>query len=201
VQVTVNQALATTSNYIKVNLYGGTNPYTNTTCNNWNILSSLTSATLYYADATASGVRAALSQRNGVNDNGAGYGGGMAPAEVLRYSCYSTAFRTLTLSGLSYIKTYHLELYASRAKVGYSTVFKIGSATQIIKTDSNKTVKAVFQNLIPSSGSQLVINISGLNTYNYINGFVLTEITENSSVITFTQRRRLRKQPGMGKNF
>jgi hypothetical protein len=46
VQVTVNPTSATTSNYKKMNLYGGTNPYMNTAWNNWNVLSSLTSVAL-----------------------------------------------------------------------------------------------------------------------------------------------------------
>ena len=38
--------------FIRVNLYGGTNPYNNTAWNNWNVVSSLNSGVLKYSDAS-----------------------------------------------------------------------------------------------------------------------------------------------------
>jgi hypothetical protein len=86
---------------VKVNVFGGTNPYTNTEWNNWNVAASLTSSAFKYNNATASGISATLSSNYGVADNGATYGSGMAPAEVLRYVSTSNTARTLTLNGLS----------------------------------------------------------------------------------------------------
>jgi hypothetical protein len=80
-------------------------------------------------------------------------------------------------------KTYNLELYASRAKTGNSTVFSVGTSSVTILTDNNKTVKASFTNLKANSSGQLLVSIKNLNTYNYLNGFILTE-TSNTTTTT-----------------
>ena len=161
---------------IKVNLYGGTNAYSNPEWNNWNVSSSLNSGELSYSDATLSSVTATFSKSTGINDNGSTYGGIMAPAEVLRYASNSNGARTLILSGLLLDKTYSLELYASRnANSGYTTAFTINGVAQSIATYRNKTNKAVFSNLVPGATGEVVINISSANAYNYFNGFILSE--------------------------
>jgi hypothetical protein len=168
-----------------VNLFGGTNPYNNSEWNNWNVNSSLKSAAFKYSDATSSAITATLS-RNTLVDNGSKYGGGMAPAEVLRYASYGQVARTLTLNGLSTTKTYSLELYASRANKGNSTVFTLNGTAITIVTDSNKTNKAVFTNLKATAGGQLVLSIKNLNGYNYLNGFILGEAS-GTTTTTITQ--------------
>jgi hypothetical protein len=40
--------------FVKVNLFGGANPYAHMEWNNWNVSNSLNSGTLNYSDATAS---------------------------------------------------------------------------------------------------------------------------------------------------
>jgi hypothetical protein len=108
-------------------------------------------------------------------DNGSAYGGTMAPPEVLRYASSSSSARTLTFSGLSTANTYSLELYASRNNTGYSTVFTVGTTSVTVVTDKNLTNKASFVRLVPSASGQVVVSIKGSTTFNYLNGFVLTE--------------------------
>jgi hypothetical protein len=109
----------------------------------------------------------------------------MAPAEVLRYGSNASTARTLTLSGLSTTKTYSIELYATRANTGNSTVFTIGTASITIVTDNNKTAKASFTGLKANTSGQLVVGIKSGTTYNYLNGFILTEVSTST---TITQR-------------
>ena len=181
----INGFALTESKAVKVNFYGGTNSYTSTAWNNWNVGSSLSSGTLKYSDATSSTIAASLSKSEGVNDNGSTYGSGMAPAEVLRYASNATSSRTLTLSGLSQSKTYSLELYGSRNNYsGNYTVFTINGAAQSISTYRNLTGTAVFNNLTPNTSGQIVVTISNSQTYNYINGFALVEGTAVSLATT-----------------
>jgi hypothetical protein len=99
------------------------------------------------------------------------------PPEVLRYTTLRARLRTLTFSGLSASKKYNLELYASRANTGNSTIFTIGTTSITIVTDNNKTNKASFFNLVPKCiTGKLVVNIKSGTTYNYLNGFILTEM-------------------------
>lgn len=174
VRVTVTGTSEATK-HVKVNLYSGTNPYSNTAWNNWNVLANLASPVFRYADGGTSTISAATT-RNGMADNGSTYGSGMAPAEVLRYACYATASRTLTLKGLSASKTYSIELYASRnAYADNSTVFTVNGISKTIASYQNLTNKVVFTNLSPNAQGQLVITINSTKMYNYLNGFILTE--------------------------
>ncbi|HVG12010.1 MAG TPA: hypothetical protein VM843_03355, partial [Flavisolibacter sp.] len=166
-----------TSKVVKVNLFGGTNPYTNAEWNNWNVTSSLASGALKYNDATTSAINATLSSSAGIKDNGVAYGSGVAPAEVLRYASSATTSRTLTVSGLSAARTYSLELFASRSDYsGNFTNFTVNGVLQSVSTYNNLTGKAVFNNLAPSAAGTIVVTIENAQTYNYINGFVLTEV-------------------------
>jgi hypothetical protein len=191
VQVIVSPApLPAGTKYVKVNIFGGTNPYSNTEWNNWNVVASSTVAALKYSDGTASAAGASISSFTGLVDNGATYGGTMAPPEVLRYTTSSNTLRTLTFSGLSAAKKYNLELYASRANTGNSTIFTIGTTSVTIVTDHNKTNKASFLNLVPNASGQLVVNIKSGTTYNYLNGFVLTEMTGTTTAIARASQTR-----------
>ena len=161
---------------INVNIYGGTNPYNNTSWNNWNVASSLSSGTLKYSDAYTSSVSASLSSSSGINDNGTTYGSGMAPPEVLRYASNATTSRTLTISGLSTSKIYSLDLYGSRNNYsGNQTVFTIAGVSQTISTYKNLTAKAAFTNLTPNTSGQIIVTIKNNQSYNYINGFTIRE--------------------------
>jgi hypothetical protein len=164
---------------VKVNVFGGTNPYSNTEWNNWNTTASRTATALKYSDGTTSAVGAVISAST-IADNGSTYGGTMCPPEVLRYTSYGGA-RSLTLSGLSTAKTYNLELYASRNGTGNSTIFTIGSTSITIVTDQNKTNKASFTALVPNSSGQIVVTIGKTATYSYLNGFVLTEVNNTTT--------------------
>jgi poly(3-hydroxybutyrate) depolymerase len=162
----------TTGKTIMVNLFGGSNAYTSTQWNNWNTYSSLTISSLKYSDGTSSAVKASINVQNSVSDNGSTYSTTMAPKEVGRYASYSTSNRTLTISGLDNSKTYTLELYASRSGVSNNTTrFTVGSSSVDIKTDNNLDQKAVFT-VTPVNGT-ITVNLAKLNTYNYLNGFVL----------------------------
>lgn len=171
---------------IKVNVYNGTNPYNNAEWNNWSIATAgatnITSASLKYSDGTASTVKAVLSQTTGTADNGATYGGSVAPAEVLRHTSYSTMGRTLKLTGLAAGKQYSIQLYASRAGTTVNrTVFTIGSLKDTVLSSNNKTEAAVFGNVTSSTSGEISIAITRLNTYTYLNGFVITELGTTST--------------------
>jgi len=167
--------------YVKINLYGGTNAYSNTEWNNWNT-NFTSSGPLKYSDGTTSAVSAIISQ-NGVSDNGSSYVTTMAPSEVLRYTSYSTSSRTLTVSGLDNSKTYDLELYASRSGTSNNTTrFTVASTSIDIKTDNNLSNKASFASLIPSAG-KITVSIDKLNTYNYVNGFILSENSTDAAPV------------------
>jgi hypothetical protein len=171
---------------LKVNLFGGVNPYSNAEWNNWNVAASLSTETLKYSDATLSPIVAVLSKHSAIHDNGTTYGGSMAPPEVLRYASSSATARTLTLSGLSTGKTFNLDLYASRnANSGYVTTFTAGGIVQNISTYQNKSLKASFTNLEPTASGQIVVSIASSNAYNYLNGFILTE-NPGSAATTLT---------------
>jgi lysophospholipase L1-like esterase/PKD repeat protein len=173
VNITVNPA--PTEKFIKVNIYGGTIP-AGTGWVNWNVQSNLTLTSPAYSDGTASTVTAVLSYSNAIADNGATYPVTMCPVEVGRTTSYSTLARWMTLSGLNNTKRYNLEVYGSRSGSGNSTRYIVGTTTIIIDNGNNYTNKALFTNIAPVSG-QIRIEIQRMNTYNYINGFILTETT------------------------
>ena len=164
----------TGTRFVKVNLFGGTNPYNNTEWNNWNVSAALTSAPLNYSNGTASTVSATLTKHT-LSDNGSTYGGGMAPGEVLRYTSNASVARTLTINGLSANRTYSLEVYASRNNSGNATTFTVSGTSITIVTDKNLFSKASFNNLTPGGDGKLVLTIQNNNAYNYLNGFVLIE--------------------------
>jgi hypothetical protein len=194
VNVVVDTLAVAPTKYIKVNLFGGINPYANAEWNNWNVNASLNSGVLTYSDATASTIHAIIT-KSAIADNGADYGGTMAPAGVLRYTSGATEERTLTLSGLSTYKTYSLELYASRDNEGNATLFTLNNTTVTIETDSNTTAKAKFTNLKASADGQLVLDIKSLDNYNYLNGFVLSE-SSGTTTKTMTQIRGSQQEQG-----
>lgn len=180
---------------VKVNLYGGTNPYSNTEWNNWNVPVSTTtpigSGALNYNNGSASTIVATLSRSNGINDNGASYGGTMAPAEVLRYDSYSSIARTLTLSGLSLTKSYDLELYGSRNNPDQSTIYSVNGNSTTVGTYNNLTNKAQFTGITADGQGQIVVNLSNVNMYNYLNGFILTEINNQSPTASAGQNQTI----------
>jgi lysophospholipase L1-like esterase len=159
---------------IKVNIYGGVNAYNNSEWNNWNTSSSLTSAFFRYSDGGASTVRGLLSSQQGVSDNSTPYPVTMAPVEVGRYASNASVDRTLTLSGLDNSKTYTLEIFCSRrGSIINTTRFTYNGTTVDINATNNYSNIVRFT-LFPVNGN-VVISITRLNTYNYVNGFILKE--------------------------
>ncbi len=180
-----NTTAAAAPKYVRTNIFGGSNPYNNTAWNNWNVgmieASNISSSAFKYSDGTTSTVTATLSHTRPPVDNGSAYGGGMAPAEVLRYTSSSNLVRTLTLKGLSTSKTYSVELYASRgSSTAGSTVFTVNGTAATINAANNLTSKATFNNITPNGSGQIVININKTGSYNFINGFMLTENSSGS---------------------
>ncbi len=175
------------SKYIRVNIFGGSNAYTNSEWNNWNTSASRNSAAFKYSDGSTSTVSAVLSAQNAVADNSTTHATTMAPPQVGRYTSYSTSTRTLTISGLDNSKTYHLEVYASRKGVSNNTTrFTLGGSSTDLLTDNNLDEKVAFNSVTPSGG-QIVLTLAKLNTYNYLNGFTLTEVgsgTASSSIMS-----------------
>jgi hypothetical protein len=127
---------------------------------------------------------AILSVTKGLTDNGAGYGGGMAPDTVLRYGSWSDVQRTITISGLNTAKKYDLEFYTSKKSAGYSTVFTINGKSDTVLSSYNLTNKASFAAVTPNASGQIVVTAFGLNTYNYINGFMFWESATGTSSTT-----------------
>lgn len=180
-EVGVSTPPPATTKYIKVKVYGGTNPYNNAEWNNWNVSSA--SPLFKYSDGTASTVKATLVIPGNMADNGSAYPGGMAPAEVLRHSSYATVQRTLTISGLAANKTYDIELYASRGNnPGQTTVFTLNGINQNVVAYNNTSQKAIFTERTADANGNLVILINRLNTYNYLNGFMITERDGNALI-------------------
>src|SRR6218665_904436 len=176
---------------VNVNVYGGTNAYSNAAWNNWNVTASGSITGLTYEDGSNSGYTAAQTYHNGgapyttmpCADNTASYGGTMCPPEVLRYTSYTTVGRVLTIGGLSTTQTNKLTFYASRNNTGNNTNFAIGLDTINIVTNSNLTNAAVFSGVTPDVSGNIVVFIgrgSGA-TYNYLNGFVIEEQGSGSS--------------------
>jgi hypothetical protein len=84
---------------------------------------------------------------------------------------------------LSTAKKYNLELYASRStSTAGSTVFSVNGISVTINVVNNFTNKASFTNLTPNASGQLVVSINKTATYNYLNGFTLTELASTSSI-------------------
>jgi lysophospholipase L1-like esterase/dienelactone hydrolase len=191
VQITVLPQPTTVSKLIRVNVYGGANPYGTGNWNNWTIgsgeRSNSASANFIYDDATVSTINANLSFSSGIADNGATYGGTMCPPPVLRYASYSTSTRTLIIKGLNNGYNYDIEFYSSRANTGNSTQFTINGASKTVVTDKNLTNQVVFTNLVPANG-QIAITLARVGTYNYLNGFTLTERAQLSSPTTNRER-------------
>ncbi len=179
-QLTVKPATGGSgTKYINVNLYGGSNPYINAAWNNWNVgtsnASNIASGLFKYSDGTSSGVSSILSYSQAVGDNASNYGSGMAPAEVLRYTSDGQQPRTLTISGLSTSLQYGIELYASRWSIYNSTIFTINGSPVTISTYYNFTNKATFMSITPNAQGQIIVNIQSATSYNYLNGFMITQ--------------------------
>ena len=169
-----NPPPVTSGKVIQVNLYGGSNPYSSTAWNNWNVSSTAsTSAAFNYSDGTTSPVTANLNYSQGVADNGTAYGGTMAPSQVLRYATYCSGTRTLTINNIPVATSYTLELYGSRANSGNSTSFIVNGATVKVVTDNNLANPVVFSNVSVLNGKiEVVLDKTG--SFNYLNGFKLS---------------------------
>lgn len=181
----VNQQTSGTDKNIRVNIYGGSNFYNNSQWNNWNVngSGSVSSDLFKYSDGTNSSVIATLSYSQNVSDNGSSYSGGMAPAAVLRHTSYSTTDRSLIIKGLKTNITYDLEFYSSRRyHTNEQTIFSINNTSVPVSTYNNKDNKAVFNNISPNSRGEIVIGITPSATYNYLNGFMITELPASSAI-------------------
>jgi lysophospholipase L1-like esterase len=170
---------------IKVNIFGGSNPYVNTQWNNWNMNAGLTSSKFLYEDASLSNLSAGITASGLMADNGANYASGatVCPPPVLRYNSANTSIRTLTINGCNPAKKYNLEFYASRSNNGNSTVYQVGNLLDTISTSSNINDYARFQNISADVNGKITIKLSRIGTWNYLAGFMLTEL---DAVATFT---------------
>lgn len=186
VDITVLPVPTVTSKTFRVNIFGGTNPYNNAQWNNWNVVSSLTSAKFNYDDGTASNVNAVITAYGLIADNGATYASAATacPPAVLRYTSANTSYRTLTFSGMTNTKTYNLEFYGSRANTGNSSVFQIGNVYDTISTDNNLNDVARFTNIVPDNNGRIIVTISRIGTWNYLSGFIVTENTASGARIS-----------------
>jgi hypothetical protein len=169
-----------TTRYVKINIFSGADAYRNGSWHNWNVgtnpKNNVTTGALDYSNENPSSIRAVLSSTHRVVDNGATYGSGIAPAEVLRHTSYSAANRTLTISGLSSSKKYAIELFGSRRKNPHdATRFRIGNQSRTVKTYKNLSEFAKFKDIVPDANGRIVVKIESVKTYNYLNGFAIVE--------------------------
>jgi lysophospholipase L1-like esterase len=171
------------SKKIKVNIYGGSNPYINTQWNNWNLNAGLISSKFLYDDASLSNLSAAITASGLMSDNGVNYASGatICPPAVLRYNSANTSIRTLTINGCNPAKKYHLEFYASRSNTGNSSVYQVGNLLDTISTSSNVNDYARFQNIIADVNGRITVRISRIGTWNYLAGFMLTELDASAT--------------------
>lgn len=185
-QVSVTVSPAGVTRYIKVRLYGGSNPYTTGGWNNWNIASNLGSGALKYATGENSAVTITTNYTTMVADNSTSYVVTMCPQEVARYASYASQLdATFTITGLDNSKTYNIETYNTRDKIGpYVTEVSIGSVMRAIVTDTNRATPAVFTGLTPTNGT-IVINLHrpSNSTYHYINGLQITELGSSGGLM------------------
>jgi hypothetical protein len=177
VSVTVDASIPSGSpGVIQVDLYGGTNPYGNAAWNDWNAAgataSPVTSSPFTYSNGSPSPVTATLNFEQGIADNGANYGGTIAPPAVLRYCSYSSQRRSLVISNIP-SSSVSLSLYGSRASEGNETIYTIGSTSETLVTDNNLINASVFSN-VPVSNGQIIIQMDKIGSFNYLNGFTLT---------------------------
>lgn len=179
--VTVKPALTTQNKVVNVNIYGNNDPYNTAGWNDWNLGgTSRTSTAFTYSDGTASVIAAALSAQTGIADNGATYPVTLCPQKVARYASYYSASggRTLTLTGLDSTKLYRLDFYATRGYVpSQNTTFAANGSSVTVATNNNTATVGTLDNLIPASGGRLVITVTHSATYDYLNGFTITEKT------------------------
>ena len=178
-------AIAGANKKIKVNIYGGTNPFVNPQWNNWNVSSALSSINFLYDDGSISTINSVLSASGLVVDNGTNYalGATVCPPQVLRYNSANTSFRTLIFNGLNKLKKYNFEFYASRNNTGNSSVYQVGTKLDTISTSSNANDFAYFQNISPDVNGKVTVTISRIGTWNYVAGFMLTEMPETPALL------------------
>jgi len=178
VNSTSSSSTTTVVRQVQVNVYGGSNAYSNTAWNNWNVSDAnlvKNSGVFKYTSGTSSTIYASLSYNQGVADNSTSYGSGMAPAEVLRYTSYSYTTRELTIGGLSTTTKYDLSFFASRDKPYNYTIFTIGATSVKVDTHLNLDTAATFKSIMPDSKGTIVVKLENTYQYNYLNGFVIKE--------------------------
>ncbi len=201
-EINVIVAPSTGPKIIKVNVTGTLNPYNNAEWNNWNSLSSWNSSAFNYSDGSPSGVTASLSNQQGISDNSATYTTTAMPSQVGRYASYSTLNRTLTISNLDPNKTYTLEVLGSRSGAGpNSTRYIIGATSIDIDAANNSADLAVFAAISPTASGQIVLNLQKLNTYNYINGFILSEDGSGEQNARITSRAQMEETQAVSTKF
>lgn len=177
IQVSVNAAASGGSKIINVNVFGGTNPYSDTKWNNWSSTANNVSMNFKYEDGTQSTANATLSGQASIVDNATGYASTatVCPPAVLRYTSSNTAQRTMTVKGLSAGKRYTFKFYASSKVTTNGTSFLIGSVSDDIMTYNNVNNAAQIVNVIPDANGTVVVKLLSIYTYNYISGFTIIE--------------------------
>jgi hypothetical protein len=172
-----------TSKNIRVNIYGGSNPYTDPKWNNWNLYAGNTINNMLYEDKTQSSISASISGDIHIADNGSGYASSSTtpPSPVLRYNSYATSYRTLSFSGLDPSKKYTFEMYASRLRGGNDTRFQLNSQEYIVVTGNNASSYAQFTDITPDSDGTVSVILSSVNVWHYIAGFSIIDQSDGAS--------------------
>lgn len=165
---------------VRVNIYGGSNPYLNAEWNNWNIYNR-NSSQFIYDDQNASTISASITGDLLAVDNGAGYAAPAttAPSDVLRYSAAATSYRDLSIKGLKPGGLYYIEVFASRKNNGNKTRVAIQNVADTIDTDYNSNDYAKFGNVVADANGIITINLSRIGVWNYISAFTIMEQSES----------------------
>ncbi|HBL78095.1 MAG: hypothetical protein A2W90_13490 [Bacteroidetes bacterium GWF2_42_66] len=111
--------------------------------------------------------------------NANGMSAGPYPTNVNRAAWYNTTGMTndIEFRNLNNSHYYYLEFYGSRATTGQTRKMRItiGSEYDICDIDDNTTDKAIFTNVVPSSGTIRASMTVETGSYGYLNAIVLQE--------------------------
>ncbi len=163
---------------IQVNLYANSDPSGLSGWNDWAFISSPTSSSFNYTDATSSGITATCDATDYVQNAGGYTSSPMCPDLVGKYGAKPPfgSNVNITLNNLNNSKTYDIEIYGTfNSGFAVNTTFGItGGSSTVINTNNNSTSAAVFTGLTPSSG-HITFYANRSDWFGYINGFKITE--------------------------
>lgn len=160
--------------------------YKNSFWNNWKpVEGKLNDSSQVFQDwfNNPTKVRAVMGQSGTLFDNGPVYRIGVAflGDTVIREGIYNSGIIAFTLVGLDDSSVYTMSFIGSRDRSDQqATLFKYGTQSASIMTDTNTVRMATFSNLAPKGG-KLVFSFQQVKDYNYLNAFQLTGVPKHGA--------------------